>query len=142
MITGTKQRWIRLRWSGKEGWALEEPVKGGRGFFVPVAHAQAAPPGALRLEDPLVHGSFISILFGMLAKNIFDLFIKQEAILGFRILLRIFLPLVVSPIAFLAFIKTADFAIQDELGMLVLFLFAFQNGFFWQDVLAKPPAGK
>ena len=59
-----------------------------------------------------------------------------------KILLRIFLPLVVSPIAFLAFIKTPDLTIQDELGMVVLFLFSFQNGFFWQDILAKPPAGE
>jgi hypothetical protein len=148
---GAKQRWLRIRWDGKEGWSLGEHVKEGqlqlfrrlRAFLIPNAYAQAAPPTTgLHLSDPLVTGSFISILLGMLAKNIFDLFIKVEAVLSKKIVLRVFLPLVVSPIAFLSFIKSADFTIQDELGMLVVFLFAFQNGFFWQDILAKPPAGK
>jgi hypothetical protein len=147
---GSKQRWLRIRWDGKEGWSHGEHVKEGhlqlfrrlQAFLIPSAYAETAPPSGLHLSDPLVTGSFVSILLGMLAKNIFDLFIKVEAVLSMKILLRIFLPLVVSPIAFLAFIKSADFTIQDELGMLVLFLFAFQNGFFWQDILAKPPVGK
>ena len=147
---GSKQKWLRIRWDGKEGWSLGEHVKEGhlhlfrrlQAILIPSAYAETVPTSGLHLSDPLVTGSFVSILLGMLAKNIFDLFIKVEAVLSLKILLRIFLPLVVSPIAFLAFIKTADFTIQDEVGMLVLFLFAFQNGFFWQDILAKPPAGK
>ena len=47
--------------------------------------------------------------------------------------------IVVSPIVFLGFITAGQFNSSSQ-TFLVLALFAFQNGFFWQTVLKRSPA--
>jgi hypothetical protein len=87
---------------------------------------------------------------GMIAKALFDLSRKRRMWLGAKAFsVRLIPSLVVSPMVFLGFIKTAEISIAGDLSILILFLFAFQNGFFWEDVLSmdqmtktKPPTKK
>jgi len=88
------------------------------------------------LTDPVFIGSFISIVAGMVAKSMFDLFRKRRKWLGAkRFAARLIPSLVISPIAFLGFLRTADIVLSNDLSVIAFFLFAFQNGFFWEDVL-------
>jgi hypothetical protein len=71
----------------------------------------------------------------MVAKSLFDR-LKGRQRRSLRGVVKQLVPsLLISPVVFLGFIKTADLGIQGDWGLMVLFLFAFQNGFFWQDVL-------
>lgn len=86
----------------------------------------------------------------MIAKSLFDLFRKRRRWLGAKAFsVRLIPSLVVSPMVFLGFIKPADIFLAGSLSILVLILFAFQNGFFWEDGLnmeqtakTRPPAKK
>ncbi len=76
----------------------------------------------------------------MLAKTILDI-VRLAYPIGVRVLARQLIPpLLLSPVVFLGFVRSADFELNGDGSMLVVFLFAFQSGFFWQDVLAKAPA--
>jgi hypothetical protein len=149
---GSKQVWLWVRWEAKYGWInngnVEEksdkrailPLKLIT-FLFPTASAQAFSIDTQsengKLPDPLHIGSFISIVAGMVAKNLFDLFKKKRKWLGTKKFAFKLLPsLVISPIAFLGFLRTAEISLSDDLSLLVVFLFAFQNGFFWEDVLS------
>jgi hypothetical protein len=148
---GSKQVWFLVKWDAKNGWINGESVEermvshsslSGRlvALLIPTAIAQADSTNNEsedgRLTDPIFIGSFISILAGMVAKSLFDLLRKKRKWLdakGFAI--RLIPSLVISPIAFLGFLRTADIRLSDDLSVLAFFLFAFQNGFFWEDVL-------
>jgi hypothetical protein len=149
---GSKQVWLWVKWEAKYGWikdgSVEEksdkiaslPLKLITLLF-PIASAQAVSIETQyengKLPDPLHIGSFISIVAGMVAKNLFDLFKKKRKWLGTkRFALKLLPSLVISPIAFLGFLRTAEISLSNDLSLLVVFLFAFQNGFFWEDVLS------
>jgi len=148
---GSKQVWFQVKWDAKNGWVNSGSVEERResqsslsarlvALLFPTAIAQAdsidnkSEDG--RLTDPVFIGSFISILAGMVAKTLFDLFRKKRKWLGAKgFAVRLIPSLVISPIAFLGFLRTADIRLSDDLSVLAFFLFAFQNGFFWEDVL-------
>lgn len=143
---GSKQLWFRIKWETRQGWidstGVEERRQNRSGFLLgfqellfPVAYAQAN--SEVKPQDPpLFFGSFLSIVTGMIAKSLFDLFRKKRRWVGAKGFTVGLIPsLVVSPMVFLGFIKTADINLTGDLGIWVLFLFAFQNGFFWEDIL-------
>lgn len=148
---GSKQVWFLVRWDAKHGWINSNGVEERRErqsslparfvtLLFPTAIAQTdstdnrAEDG--RLTDPVFIGSFISIVAGMVAKSMFDLFRKKRKWLGAkRFAVRLIPSLVISPIAFLGFLRTADVGLSNDLSVMAFFLFAFQNGFFWEDVL-------
>ncbi len=79
----------------------------------------------------------------MIAKSLFDLFRKRRKWSGARgFAVRLIPSLVISPIAFLCFLRTADIRLSDDMSVLAFFLFAFQNGFFWEDVLNMGKAAR
>src|SRR5262249_19813563 len=93
---GSKQVWFRVMWDAKYGWINSASVEKRRSsslsvrlgaILFPTAFAQADSKdnrsGDNRLTDPpLFIGSFISILAGMVAKSLFDLFRKKRRWLG------------------------------------------------------------
>jgi hypothetical protein len=148
---GSKQVWFLVKWEAKQGWinswSVEEKVESQSSLsarlvtlLFPTAIAKAdsidnkSEGGGL--TDPVFIGSFISIVAGMVAKSLFDLFRKRRRWLGAkRFAVKLIPSLVISPIAFLGFIRTADIGLSNDLSVVAFFLFAFQNGFFWEDVL-------
>jgi hypothetical protein len=148
---GSKQVWFLVKWDVKHGWINSESVEERRvsqsslsarlvTLLFPTAIAQADSidnkSEYSKPTDPVFIGSFISILAGMVAKSLFDLFRKKRKWLGAKgFAVRLIPSLVISPIAFLGFLRTADIGLSDDLSVLAFFLFAFQNGFFWEDVL-------
>ena len=148
---GSKQVWFLVEWDAKHGWINSDSVEEGRerqsslsarltALLFPTAIAQTdsidnkSEDG--RLTDPVFIGSFISIVAGMVAKSMFDLFRKRRRWLGAkRFAIRQIPSLVISPIAFLGFLRTADIGLSNDLSVMAFFLFAFQNGFFWEDIL-------
>jgi hypothetical protein len=148
---GSKQVWFLVKWDAKHGWVNSGSVEERRErqsslsarlvtLLFPTAIAQTdsidnkSEDG--RLTDPVFIGSFISIVAGMVAKSVFDLFRKRRRWLGAkRFAVRLIPSLVISPIAFLGFLRTADIGLSNDLSVMASFLFAFQNGFFWEDVL-------
>ncbi len=138
----------------KEGWVRYKDLaqsKSGVGklqhfnsFFLANLYAQDTTgqdtSPSPKLGNPLYVGSFISILLGMFAKLLFDFYykFKTKAQLNLKAFLPNMIPaFVVSPSVFLGFIGyLVDLGIQNDQSMLVLFFFAFQNGFFWHDILA------
>lgn len=99
------------------------------------------PPESASLGDQIVlYGPlFLAMLLGMLAKALFDLLDDTQP--AWREHLRHgAMAIVISPIVFLGFITAGQFNSSSQ-TFLVLALFAFQNGFFWQTVLKRnPPA--
>jgi hypothetical protein len=148
---GSKQVWFLVKWDAKYGWINSEGVEERResqsslsaqliNLLFPTAVAQAAlidnksEDGGL--TDPVFIGSFISIVAGMVSKSLFELFRKRRRWLGAkRFAIRLIPSLVISPIAFLGFIRTADIGLSNDLSVMAFFLFAFQNGFFWEDIM-------
>ncbi len=103
---------------------------------VPGSAADTTPVSAPLGDQALLYGPlFIAMVLGMLAKAIFDALdehrpswrehLKQGA-----------MAIVVSPMVFLGFITAGQFSGNSQ-TFLVLALFAFQNGFFWQTVLTR-----
>jgi hypothetical protein len=138
------ERWVKIWWSGRTGWVhganIDAAARAGRVIetsFVRAAFAQEgaeppSPPG-----PPLNTGSFVAMLLGMLAKLIFE-YSRSPFPLQPGLLLRQLLPpLVVSPIVFLGLINYIGIVLPSNGSLLMVYLFAFQNGFFWQDILAK-----
>lgn len=101
------------------------------------------PPESASLGDQIVlYGPlFLAMLLGMLAKALFDLLDDTKP--AWREHLRHgAMAIVISPIVFLGFITAGQFNSSSQ-TFLVLALFAFQNGFFWQTVLKRnPPASE
>ncbi|KGM40220.1 hypothetical protein JY96_09725 [Aquabacterium sp. NJ1] len=99
------------------------------------------PPESASLGEQIVlYGPlFLAMLLGMLAKALFDLLDDSKP--SWREHLRHgAMAIVISPIVFLGFITAGQFNSSSQ-TFLVLALFAFQNGFFWQTVLKRnPPA--
>lgn len=99
------------------------------------------PPESASLAEQIVlYGPlFLAMLLGMLAKALFDLLDDTQP--AWREHLRHgAMAIVISPIVFLGFITAGQFNSSSQ-TFLVLALFAFQNGFFWQTVLKRnPPA--
>lgn len=79
--------------------------------------------------------SFALLLAGMGAKIIVDLLESPGTVRLRKHLRQSLIPFLLSPMVFLGFIQSAELGIQDFKGYLVLLLFAFQNGFFWQTVI-------
>lgn len=99
-----------------------------------------SPPETANLGDQAVlYGPlFIAMLLGMLAKALFDMLDDSKP--SWRSHLRHgAMAIVISPIVFLGFITAGQFNSSSQ-TFLVLALFAFQNGFFWQTVLKRSPA--
>ncbi len=97
------------------------------------------PPESASLGEQIVlYGPlFLAMLLGMLAKALFDLLDDTKP--SWREHLRHgAMAIVISPIVFLGFITAGQFNSSSQ-TFLVLALFAFQNGFFWQTVLKRNP---
>lgn len=107
----------------------------------PSINASDAPPESAKLGDQIVlYGPlFIAMLLGMIAKALFDLLDDNKP--SWREHMRHgAMAIVVSPIVFLGFITAGQFNSSSQ-TFLVLALFAFQNGFFWQTVLKRHGGG-
>jgi len=143
---GSKQRWLRIQWGTCAGWVYSGYVTEShrnimrRFYALVISDARAQPPlKTPMLPNPLIIGSFICLVLGMIAKNVFDFYVKMSVKVSMKALvIKIIPPLVISPIVFLGFITWADLGVETDMGMIIIYLFAFQNGFFWQDVLARP----
>jgi len=139
----SKQRWLRVRLDGgKEGWIYGADIQSKllrRDHVSPAALTTLDPP---TLFDPLTGGSFIFLILGIIGKNVFDYFTTTVGAISLKAFVTgLVPPLVVSPIVFLGVVRNVDLLPPEPTNraMLVLFLFAFQNGFFWQDVLSARP---
>lgn len=108
-------------------------VKSGTGTTLDTPPESASLSEQIVLYGPL----FVAMLLGMLAKALFDLL--DDAKPSWREHLRHgAMAIVISPIVFLGFITAGQFNSTSQ-TFLVLALFAFQNGFFWQTVLKRNP---
>lgn len=96
------------------------------------------PESASLSEQIVLYGPlFLAMLLGMLAKALFDLLDDTKP--SWREHLRHgAMAIVISPVVFLGFITAGQFNSSSQ-TFLVLALFAFQNGFFWQTVLKRNP---
>jgi len=154
---GSKQVWFLVKWDARYGWIKQGGIEEKKmsllsmsvrlfSLLIPTVSAQTDSIKHFedsKLTDPVFIGSFISIVAGMIAKSLFDLFRKKRKWLGAQgFIIRMLPSLVISPIAFLGFLRTAEISLSNDLSILVVFLFAFQNGFFWEDVLNMGQAAK
>ena len=77
----------------------------------------------------LLFGAYLAMVTGMAAKAVFDYYAE-----GTPLSMKIFMmPLLVSPIVYGAVFKVLDGS--DE--TLLVMIFGFQNGFFWQDIFGQ-----
>ena len=137
----SKEKWLRIFWDRREGWIVapkrtSELLDRSWVLGVSRAFANDKAPSSRGLGDPLTLGSFFAIILGMVGKNVFDLWQGDRGSIK-GILSHAVPALIISPVVFLTFIKNADLGVDSNSGMIVLYLFAFQNGFFWQDVMSK-----
>ena len=76
---------------------------------------------------------FLAMITGMIAKAIYDYIAKNQTILEVRLvplLTRVALPMLVSPMIF----GGVYGSLRDSPRDFRAFIFAFQNGFFWETV--------
>jgi hypothetical protein len=73
------------------------------------------------------------MLAGMAAKTLFDSITRDRPVEWERFLA----PLLVSPLVYGVILSM----IRSSSGHLPMLIFGFQNGFFWQDVLAGAQGG-
>jgi len=150
---GGSRSWLRIAFdvAGREraGWipalgTTTSPQSSGvanrrhSNLFLPaVAEAQdGLPQGGMPEAGALYVLAFLMIILGMAARVAQDHF---SAPLGERpqYLSQSIRAFVVSPIAFLTFSRVGDFGIAGTHGFVIFLCMAFQNGFFWQVVLAN-----
>ncbi len=86
---------------------------------------------------PAIGVMLVGICLGILARYIFEA--DAADTLNWFALLR---PLVISPILLLPLIGTLDEGELQPLQVVSLAVLAFQNGFFWQKILAGLSAGQ
>ena len=79
---------------------------------------------------------FVAMLIGMIAKAIVDYLDAWDRTALFVHLRNGITAVLVSPIVFLGFLTAGQFSTSKQ-TFIVLWLLAFQNGFFWQTVLKK-----
>ena len=120
-----------------------------------VADAEPPPQGSLPPPPPSAESSlgagpppdagaalwlfylvlFVAMIVGMIAKTVANVIQAERSATWKWYLRQGCIPLLVSPVVFLAFMQTADFASDGGTrSFVVLLLLAFQNGFFWQTV--------
>ena len=152
-----KKTWYRIQYNNNTGWVYSNDLRVSwnkdKRFrnayldfsFVSNAYAQSKESSG---DNPLPSSTvslvllylcmFILILSGMFAKLVFDEIDSLEE-LSIRNCLKMkkcIKAIIVAPLVFLAFLKTADFTSNAEIiGLIVIACIAFQNGFFWQTVL-------
>lgn len=80
---------------------------------------------------------FLAMIIGMVAKVLFDIIEAWDKKKIKQHIQRGLIALVVSPIVFLMLIQSAEFGMKGQKSFIILLLFAFQNGFFWQTIV-KP----
>jgi hypothetical protein len=99
-------------------------------------------PGSTSLADlgELYWPLFLAMLIGMLAKAGVDWLDSSDRALMRQHLRNALVSLLVSPIVFLGFLSAGQFSTSPQTFM-VLWLLAFQNGFFWQTVLKRNVRG-
>ena len=82
------------------------------------------------------------MLFGMIAKAVVDYLDAPGSKHALREHSRnALVAVLVSPIVFLGFLTAGQFSASTQ-TFIVLWLLAFQNGFFWQTVLKREREGK
>jgi hypothetical protein len=82
---------------------------------------------------------FIGMLFGMVAKVLVDFLDAREKATLWAHARSGVIAILVSPIVFLGFLTAGQFE-SGKQTFVVLWLLAFQNGFFWQTVLKRDGA--
>ena len=120
----------------KTEWTLAPPPPA-----PPVADtgSPAKGQGSASLGDlTLLYGPlFIGMLLGMLAKTAVDcLDAPSKRGILMEHLRNGSIAILVSPIVFLGFLQAGEFGASTQ-AFVVLWLLAFQNGFFWQTVLKR-----
>lgn len=118
-------------------WTLDAAAPAPPDAGIP-AVAEGLPGGDVALGDQLTaYGPlFVLMLAGMLAKAFFD-YLDGAASGTLKAHLRHAASgILISPIVFLGFLSAGQFSGTSR-TFLVLALFAFQNGFFWQTVLSR-----
>ena len=96
-------------------------------------------PGAATWHDlwVLYAPLFLAMLFGMIAKAVVDYLDAPGSKHALREHSRnALVAVLVSPIVFLGFLTAGQFSVSTQ-TFIVLWLLAFQNGFFWQTVLKR-----
>jgi hypothetical protein len=83
---------------------------------------------------------FLAMLIGMLAKAGVDWLDSSDRAMMRQHLRNALVSLLVSPIVFLGFLNAGQFSTSPQ-TFVVLWLLAFQNGFFWQTVLKRNVRG-
>ncbi|HUL91578.1 MAG TPA: hypothetical protein VLV56_04440 [Burkholderiales bacterium] len=127
----------------KAEWSLGAPPPA-----PPVADASSSSSskaqGSATLGDlTVLYGPlFIGMLLGMLAKTAVDCLDapSKKGVLVEHIR-NGSIAILVSPIVFLGFLQAGEFGASTQ-AFVVLWLLAFQNGFFWQTVLKRNVAGE
>lgn len=96
-------------------------------------------PGSATLSDlgELYWPLFVAMLLGMIAKAGVDLVNVSSKSMLKEHLKNGVVAILVSPIVFLGFLNAGQFPASSQ-TFIVLWLLAFQNGFFWQTVLKRP----
>lgn len=79
---------------------------------------------------------FVAMLLGMIVKAGVDLLDAPDKSLKKDPLRNAVVAVLVSPIVFLGFLNVGQFSASPQ-TFIVLWLLAFQNGFFWQTVLKR-----
>jgi hypothetical protein len=150
--------WARVRYeSANEGWISADAVDEAGGsqpiamaalFATPLRQAPPGQPPDPANLVPVTDGApnplwsyawmLVAVLLGMIAKAVFDRLECDEFDLRdcLRQTVRAF---VVAPMVFLGIGEAGNFALAGP-SMLLYLAWAFQNGFFWQTVLARQTA--
>ncbi|MFZ1985242.1 MAG: hypothetical protein WAU91_12570 [Desulfatitalea sp.] len=148
-----KKKWYRIQFGAQaSGWAFSGHIRTSGGSSGAVSapwsllSAAHASDVSLPLEDGLPSNTkfylyltmFLVTVIGMFGKAAFDEINSSEAFSLKKCLngKNCIKAIIVAPIVFLTFLKTADFSsASGEAGFLIAVCLAFQNGFFWQTVL-------
>jgi hypothetical protein len=100
------------------------------------SETQGSSPVPLSDLGMLYWPLFVAMLLGMIAKAGVDLLDAPDKSLKKEHLRNAVVAVLVSPIVFLGFLSAGQFSASPQ-TFIVLWLLAFQNGFFWQTVLKR-----
>jgi hypothetical protein len=150
----SRRTWFRIRYqvaeSWHEGWIFGEGTttaaaaaasRGGLLAFLAATPAHAQPELGLPSPTPSdlspMALMFIAVLLGMVGKGAYDYLLDGAPKNVRAYAAKTLAAVIVSPIVFLGINSLGDFQIESQRGLWLYLFLAFQNGFFWQTVIAK-----
>lgn len=138
-VPGSTQLWLRIRWSGHEGWIYGDGTVAlaswTHGVYLLLVGFKPVPPSVPQLEVPKLPsppnpvGWFVACgIIGVIVYTLIDEFISAKKTPVRMLAIKSVLPLILAPGAFYGLTTHVEVSLTDASAAWTLYLFAFENG--------------